>query len=56
MSATTQYTDFSDLYVGLQNQVRVQTGITSTTEVCPEYTAGATPGKYTSSGIFTSSS
>ena len=30
MSATSQYTDFSDLYTGLQNQVRVQTGITAT--------------------------
>lgn len=30
MSTTSQYTDFADLYVGLQNQVRVQTGITAT--------------------------
>ena len=30
MSATTQYTDFSDLYTGLQNSVRVTTGVTAT--------------------------
>lgn len=30
MSSTSQYTDFSDLYVGLQNAVRVTTGVTAT--------------------------
>jgi len=30
MAATTQYTDFSDLYTGLQNAVRVTTGVTAT--------------------------
>ncbi len=30
MSATSQYTDYSDLFLGLQNAVRVQTGQTAT--------------------------
>ena len=30
MSTTTQYTTFTDLYTGLQNAVRVQTGVTAT--------------------------
>ena len=37
MSATTQYTDFSDLYTGLQNAVRVQTGVTATENQAKRY-------------------
>ena len=37
MSATSQYTDFSDLYLGLQHRVRVTTGTTATTEQAKNY-------------------
>lgn len=37
MSATTQYTDFSDLYTGLQNRVRVTTGVTATENQAKRY-------------------
>lgn len=37
MSSTTQYTTFSDLYLGLQLRVRVTTGVTATTEQAKSY-------------------
>lgn len=37
MSATSQYTDFSDLYLGLQHRVRVTTGVSATTEQAKHY-------------------
>lgn len=37
MSATSQYTDFSDLYTGLMNRVREQTGVTATTNQAKNY-------------------
>ena len=37
MSATSQYTDFSDLYTGLQNAVRVTTGVTATENQAKRY-------------------
>ena len=37
MSATSQYTDFSDLYLGLQHRVRVTTGVSATTEQAKQY-------------------
>ena len=37
MSATTQLTDFSDLYTDLQNRVRVQTGVTATANQAKRY-------------------
>lgn len=37
MSATSQYTDFSDLYSGLLNRVREQTGVTATTNQVKNY-------------------
>ena len=37
MSATTQYTDFQDLYTGLQNRVRVTTGVTATENQSKNY-------------------
>lgn len=37
MSATTQYTDFSDLYTGLENAVREATGVTATENQAKRY-------------------
>lgn len=37
MSTTSQYTDFSDLYTGLQNRVREQTGVTATENQAKRY-------------------
>ena len=37
MSATSQLTDFSDLYTDLQNRVKVQTGVTSTQNQAQRY-------------------
>ena len=37
MSATTQVTDFSDLYTDLQNRVRAQTGVTATENQAKRY-------------------
>lgn len=37
MSATTQYTTFSDLYTGLQQSVRVTTGVTATENQAKRY-------------------
>jgi hypothetical protein len=37
VSSTSQYTDFSDLYLGLQHRVRVTTGTTATTEQAKNY-------------------
>ncbi len=37
MSSTSQYTDFSDLYTGLQNAVRVTTGVTATEDQAKRY-------------------
>lgn len=37
MSATSQLTDFSDLYTDLQNRVRVQTGVTATSNQAKRY-------------------
>ena len=37
MSATTQVTDFSDLYTDLQNRARVATSITATEEQAKRY-------------------
>lgn len=37
MSATSQYKDFSDLYTGLENAVRVDTGITATENQAKRY-------------------
>ncbi len=37
MSATTQLTDFSDLYTDLQNRVRVSTGVTATENQAKRY-------------------
>ena len=37
MSATTQYADFTDLYTGLFNRVREQTGVTATINQAKNY-------------------
>ena len=37
MSGTTQYTTFSDIYTGIQNDARVATGVTATEDIAKRY-------------------